>query len=567
MSVSYAKRNISSHESSRQLQTHQRYVFARVKQANHQLIDRGANGGLAGADMRIIHTTPRKINIVGIDDHELTGLNVVTAATLLDTQKGPIIGVFHEYAHLGKGRSIHAAGQMEWFNCQVDDRSKLVGGMQSIQTSEGYVIPLSIESGLVYMHSMRIPTDHDLQNYPHVFFTSPDIWDTSVLDHGIPQSLLENTNQHSDASLLQSSNFDAYGEPHHLPSLPPGEHITHVHLHGTKTYPNLRLDPPKGEDQPQDLTSDVFVYGRPNPDGSDSTPPMSIINFDALLGRIFLLPMDENGERKRTTISEYVNDLYQVQVSREDQLSFKLKTDGDPLDDPISLHQLMAYLDDRTDTGLLEDGFYRFKSIKDHKGPYTSSDPAYNGSSYNLLIERETGEQTWETKDNNKWKETTAHDKKHITKRHQKIGVHFVLDIKHYGKFRARLLAGGHFTKEPMKTVYSGMFLAEPNNLELWGSDGEHNLQTLTRKKLYTMGGPECWHDKFFETLHQMGFKPSRADPNTWIKYPKDGSHYEYIVVYIDDLAIYMEDPKSFCEKLREVAPPNYHLGCGYTRD
>ena len=52
--------------------------------------------------MRVIHTTPRKINIVGIGDHELTGLNVVTAATLLDTQKGPIIGVFHEYAHLGK---------------------------------------------------------------------------------------------------------------------------------------------------------------------------------------------------------------------------------------------------------------------------------------------------------------------------------------------------------------------------------------------------------------------------------------------------------------------------------
>ena len=43
--------------------------------------------------------------------------------------------------------------------------------------------------GLVYMHSMRIPTDHDLQYYPHVLFTSPDIWDTSVLDHGIPPSL------------------------------------------------------------------------------------------------------------------------------------------------------------------------------------------------------------------------------------------------------------------------------------------------------------------------------------------------------------------------------------------
>ena len=77
MSVSHAKRNISSHESSRQIQTHQRYVFTRVNQSNHHLIDRGANGSLAGADMRVIHATPRKINIVGIDDHELTGLNVV----------------------------------------------------------------------------------------------------------------------------------------------------------------------------------------------------------------------------------------------------------------------------------------------------------------------------------------------------------------------------------------------------------------------------------------------------------------------------------------------------------
>ena len=115
MSVSHAKRNISSHDSSRKIHTHQRYAFTRVNQSNHHLIDRGANGGLAGADMRVIHTTPRKINILGIDDHELTGLNVVTAAALLDTQKGPIIGVFHEYAHLGKGKSIHASGQMEWF--------------------------------------------------------------------------------------------------------------------------------------------------------------------------------------------------------------------------------------------------------------------------------------------------------------------------------------------------------------------------------------------------------------------------------------------------------------------
>ena len=43
-----------------------------------------------------------------------------------------------------------------------------------------------------------------------------------------------------------------------------------------------------------------------------------------------------------------------------------------------------------------EDGLYTFKSIKDHRGPYTSTDPEYHGSSYNLLIEWETGAMAWE---------------------------------------------------------------------------------------------------------------------------------------------------------------------------
>ena len=69
-------------------------------------------------------------------------------------------------------------------------------------------------------------------------------------------------------------------------------------------------------------TSEVD-WGGHDPNGSDNPPPMSIINLDDLLGRTFLLPMDENGERKRATISEHV----------KDQVRFKLKIDGDQLDD------------------------------------------------------------------------------------------------------------------------------------------------------------------------------------------------------------------------------------------
>ena len=54
----------------------------------------------------------------------------------------------------------------------------------------------------------------------------------------------------------------------------------------------------------------------------------------------------------------------------------------------------MEYLDENTDTEQLNNGLHKFKYIRDHRGPYTSSDPEYLRSSYNLLIEWETGEMT-----------------------------------------------------------------------------------------------------------------------------------------------------------------------------
>ena len=46
-------------------------------------------------------------------------------------------------------------------------------------------------------------------------------------------------------------------------------------------------------------------------------PQTSTINFDDMLGRPFLLPMDGMG-REKTTISDHVHTLDQAQVSRED---------------------------------------------------------------------------------------------------------------------------------------------------------------------------------------------------------------------------------------------------------
>ena len=79
--------NVLSVKRSRQIQVCQCYLIQHANHTNQQLVDHGANGGLAGSDMRVIHKTHRKINIQGIDNHEVTGLDVVTAATLLNTSR------------------------------------------------------------------------------------------------------------------------------------------------------------------------------------------------------------------------------------------------------------------------------------------------------------------------------------------------------------------------------------------------------------------------------------------------------------------------------------------------
>ena len=115
------------------------------------LIDRGANGGLAGSDVRILERTGRTVSVTGIDNHELPGLDSVTCATLLHTNHGKVVLIMHEYAYYGRGNTIHSPGQIEWFQNTCDDKSFHVGGKQVMNFLDGYSTPLQCRTGLMYM--------------------------------------------------------------------------------------------------------------------------------------------------------------------------------------------------------------------------------------------------------------------------------------------------------------------------------------------------------------------------------------------------------------------------------
>ena len=73
----------------RSINHHFTYHIAQASQAKQgSLLDRGANGGLAGSDVRILSRSCRKCTVTGIDGHELQGLDVVQCAALVETNHG-----------------------------------------------------------------------------------------------------------------------------------------------------------------------------------------------------------------------------------------------------------------------------------------------------------------------------------------------------------------------------------------------------------------------------------------------------------------------------------------------
>ena len=250
----------------------------------------------------------------------------------------------------------------------------------------------------------------------------------------------------------------------------------------------------------------------------------------------------------------------------------------------------------------LDQEHYRFRAIIGHQGPFLASDPDWKGSKYNVQVEWETGEITFEplsiiaaddpvtcaayAKENNllavegwhrfrglakkdkglaralklskirqirrsqpymfgyliprnymeamqfdsenknskrddaiklemesmleykvfkEWDKAILDIHKKVMnppKGYHRIKVHLVFAVKFDGRHKARLVADGHLSPEPIGNIYSGVvslrnlrlviFLGTLNHLDLWGADiGNSYLEAFTDEKLYIVGGPE----------------------------------------------------------------------------
>lgn len=111
-----------------------------------------------------------------------------------------------------------------------------------------------------------------------------------------------------------------------------------------------------------------------------------------LIGRTFLLPPEEDGQRFRGKIIETLIENEEELSKQPERIKFRCAINDEQYEEILSYNEILNIIEkDET-----EEGLWHFKSITSHQGPLSKSDKAYNGSRYNVIVNWETLESTYE---------------------------------------------------------------------------------------------------------------------------------------------------------------------------
>ena len=183
----------------------------------------------------------------------------------------------------------------------------------------------------------------------------------------------------------------------------------------------------------------------------------------------------------------------------------------------------------------------------------------------------------------------------------QEIKCHVIFDVKMDFTRKARFVAGGHLTEAPGSITYSSVvsrdsirlafLIAGLNDLDVLAGDVTNAyLNAPCREKIWFEGQLEtgedrgkvliitralyglkssgaAWRADLAATLRDLHFSSTQADPDVWIRSAE--SHYEMILVYVDDILIFSKDPRTLMNQLSEfyelkpesVKEPDLYLG------
>jgi len=170
---------------------------------------------MLGNDAKVIFKRNKTVDVAGIDNHELNALPMVDATAKTIADKGPVILILWNCACQGLNRTLHSAGQIEWFQNKACDTSVKVGGRQVIiKTVDGHFIPINVIRGLPHIQ-MEPNAAEEFVTLPCVILTQGGEWDPAVLDHMLTDDDKWVSKVKQDEDQEHDSPFNDRGEHKH----------------------------------------------------------------------------------------------------------------------------------------------------------------------------------------------------------------------------------------------------------------------------------------------------------------------------------------------------------------
>jgi hypothetical protein len=120
---------------------------------------------------------------------------------------------------------------------------------------------------------------------------------------------------------------------------------------------------------------------------------MVLVDTSDLIGKTFLLDENQDGTKHWARIVEALNDHQHSHVNSKEHTKFRVSINNDMYEDILTYGEIMDHINKDEEQG---DILWKYKCISGHQGPLKTTDEEYNGSKYNVQVEWENGEVTFE---------------------------------------------------------------------------------------------------------------------------------------------------------------------------
>jgi hypothetical protein len=154
--------------------------------------------------------------------------------------------------------------------------------------------------------------------------------------------------------------------------------------------------------EPGNVATPIIKSRHDSTDDGETLPPMPVIDPPELVGHTFLMDK-EDGQQHHAQILIVISEeeickrigKHEHELFRQPgHIQFVCSVNDDDYEEIFSYDELINYIENDKQQHQDKDstGFWNFKHIVGHEGPFRTSNPEYKGSRYNVLVEWENGE-------------------------------------------------------------------------------------------------------------------------------------------------------------------------------